>query len=416
VSTEVSDSGSADKLSIPRKIVKAIALGAGAVGTLICLMALVGLVVESGWVRAPVAIIAAIAVPALISDRLLPDEGEKSPGLVSDVFALSWLGLAAVMAVAAHGGTKNMIAAEGDRLQAADMQLLASVAYFMAGVDAQPAPPTVAADASASSSASASAAKAATTAPSASASTEASAAPASSSSAAPAASSSAAPDGDDAKPKELTPAEIFKTWAPSVVTVSVKKGSAQGGGTGFLIDNKGTIATNHHVIVGAKEAVIRFKGGAQFKEVWVLMVDAPADLALLRVDLSQPSEGEAVDIEPVTLGDSEAITVGKRAISIGNPLGLEHTLTTGIVSARRNYRGRQWIQMSTPISPGNSGGPVFNGTGEVIGMTTATIGGGFGGIAQNLNLAIPINTLKDKIKTDYPEKRKFGKGTGPSHW
>jgi S1-C subfamily serine protease len=154
--------------------------------------------------------------------------------------------------------------------------------------------------------------------------------------------------------------------------------------------------------------------GASYKTVWALEVDAGADLALLQIDLGAPDEGEAPRVDPVMLGDSEKVTVGESAVSIGNPLGLEHTLTTGVVSSRRSYRGKNWIQISAPISPGNSGGPVFNERGEVIGITTATIGGGFVP-AQNLNLAVPINDMKAKVKADYPGKRKLGKG-GPKSW
>ncbi|MBW2457147.1 MAG: trypsin-like peptidase domain-containing protein [Deltaproteobacteria bacterium] len=155
--------------------------------------------------------------------------------------------------------------------------------------------------------------------------------------------------------------------------------------------------------------------GATFEEVWILTADPTADLALLQIDLSHPTDGDPVDVEPVVLGDSDKIVVGEEAISIGNPLGLAHTMTTGIVSSRRTYRGKQWIQMSTPISPGNSGGPVFNAYGEVIGVSTASVGGGFGG-GQNLNLAVPINVLKSKIRPDYPGKRKFGTAGGASTW
>ena len=79
--------------------------------------------------------------------------------------------------------------------------------------------------------------------------------------------------------------------------------------------------------------------GASFEKVWVLVADPTADLALLRVDPSQPSDGDPVDVEPVELGRSEKVSVGARAISIGHPLGLEHTLTTGVVSAGRTFRG-----------------------------------------------------------------------------
>jgi S1-C subfamily serine protease len=121
-----------------------------------------------------------------------------------------------------------------------------------------------------------------------------------------------------------------------------------------------------------------------------------------------------VEAAPLTLGDSDAVVVGERAISIGNPLGLEHTLTDGLISSRRIYEGKQWIQMSVPVSPGNSGGPLFNMRGEVVGVTTAQIGGGFAR-AQNLNLAVPVNALKKLIRSEYPQRRKFGESSS-SQW
>jgi S1-C subfamily serine protease len=396
---------SADKLSIPRKILKGIAMLIGAFGTMLCLMAAVGHFAQSAWVRIPVALVVAIAVPAVIADRLLPESlfdrsrPKTHAGLVSDVFALSWLGFTVVFAIAAGSLTSRMLHAEGDRIKASGFDLLAEAAHLLAGTDANAAPVP-------------------TPEPAASASGSAAAAPSPSASAAPRATASAAPStiAPPVAGDELADAEIFKRYAPAVVTVDLKKGPMEGGGTGFLIDKKGTIATNAHVVEDASDARIRFMSGATYEEVWVLAIDSAADLALLEIDIGKPKEGRPVDVEPVVLGDSDSVTVGERAVSIGNPLGLDHTLTAGIVSARRAYRGRQWIQMSTPVSPGNSGGPLFNGKGEVIGVTTAIIGGGFGGVAQNLNLAVPINELKARIKTDYPGKRKLGSGNGPTHW
>jgi hypothetical protein len=145
---------------------------------------------------------------------------------------------------------------------------------------------------------------------------------------------------------------------------------------------------------------------------------AAVDLALLSIDIEHPTDaGPRVDAKPLVLGDSEAVVVGERAISIGNPLGLEHTLTDGLVSARRMYEGRAWIQMSVPVSPGNSGGPLFNMRGEVIGITTRQVLGGMFGRAQNLNLAVPTNELKKLIAPTYPSRRKFGeRGTNGGHW
>jgi S1-C subfamily serine protease len=169
------------------------------------------------------------------------------------------------------------------------------------------------------------------------------------------------------------------------------------------------------VIASSKQVRIKFQNGALFDEVELLVDNAAADLALLRIDLKKPSDaGPTVEAPPpVTLGDSDAVVVGERAVSIGNPLGLEHTLTDGLISSRRIYEGRAWIQMSVPVSPGNSGGPLFNMRGEVIGVTTAQIGAGFGR-AQNLNLAVPVNDLKKLIQAEYPQKRKFGESSSSS--
>lgn len=395
-----------DKLAIVRTIVKVVAIGVGFVGTLVCLMAAVGIVTQNGWVRLGVAAVVAIALPAFLADRMLPTDTKdpKAKGLPGDVFALLWLGVPLVFAVALNGVTRPWLTTEGDRLRSADQALMARLAYLLAGVDAQAA--DIAPDPAAS--ASASAAASATAVPSAS--------PVTTSSATATASASAAtapppkPGGDPDKP---TPAELFKQWAPSVVTIKVETPGGSGGGTGFLLDDKGTIATNHHVIDSAQKGAVKFMNGAVYEEVWVLVEDPDADLALLRVDVSSPKEGDPPKADPTVLGDSDKIQVGEAAISIGNPLGLEHTLTTGIVSSRRTYRGKQWIQMSTPISPGNSGGPVFNSDGEVMGVSTAVVGGF---MAQNLNLAVPINVLKAKIKGDYPGKHKLGATGGASSW
>jgi len=202
-----------------------------------------------------------------------------------------------------------------------------------------------------------------------------------------------------------------------VVTVFIKVHGGEGSGTGFLISPDGTIATNHHVVDGATAVQIKFMSGAKFESVELLVDSAAVDLALVRVDLKSPVDGGTpVDVPALTLGDSDAVVVGERAISIGNPLGLEHTLTDGLISSRRIYEGRPWIQMSVPVSPGNSGGPLFNMRGEVVGITTQQVLGGGGGRAQNLNLAVPVNELKKLIQPTYPQRRKFGDGSGPSQW
>jgi S1-C subfamily serine protease len=394
-------------------LVKGIALIIGFVGATLSLMACVGALTENGYARVLVALAVAFVVPLVVADRLLPSDPTRAKGLVSDVVALFWLGFALVFAGLLGNLTKGLLTREADRLTGSGWVHLARVTYLLAGV-APSIPEPVAADPTplAAGSGSAGAAGDAGHPTDAGAlATDAASDAASAEDAAPEASTPPAPRG------EKTPAELFKQLSPSVVTIFVKgtgPAEMQGGGTGFLIDANGTIATNHHVIAGSKQIRIKFQNGAMFEDIELLVDDSTADLALLRVDPSKPHDGgPKFEAEPVTLGDSDKVVVGERAISIGNPLGLEHTLTDGLISSRRLYEGRAWIQMSVPVSPGNSGGPLFNMRGEVIGVTTAQIGAGFGR-AQNLNLAVPVNDLKKLLRSEYPQRRRFGESSSSS--
>ncbi len=313
-----------------------------------------------------------------------------------------WLGFTVVFAIGLGRVSRHALTQEGDRLTASGMGTLSRVPYLLAGIRATPSTePSTAGSASAGGSSSV---PSPTLDQTASVPTLLDDPP--------------TPDAGAQKkkhdPDDLTPAELFKKLSPAVVTISIKAaGGAEGGGTGFLIDREGTVVTNQHVVSLADSLSIRFLGGATFDDVELLVEDAAQDLALLRVKLSKPTEGDAVKVDPIEIGDSDKVEVGERAIAIGNPLGLEHTLTDGIVSARRIYEGRQWIQMSVPISPGNSGGPLFDMHGKVIGITTARVGSIF---AQNLNLAVPVNALRQIIKAEYPGRHKIGKGKKSSTW
>jgi S1-C subfamily serine protease len=397
-------------LFIARTVVKTFALSVGGTSTFLGLMAVLGLAVQSGWIRVLVTILVMLVIPAVIVDRVLPENTDaKAKGLTTDVFSLAWLGSALLLAVALHTWTKQPFRQEGDRLRKAGYVLSARAAYFLAGVEPKhPETETPKGKNSAGAPKRPSPRRTAAPAPN-----------ASSSSGVSAPSASTAPDTSEAPetpPESKDPAELFEELAPSVVTVAVKRaGALAGGGTGFLIDSSGTIATNQHVISRADAVRVTFMGGAVFEDTYLLVEDAEVDLALLQVDLAKPDEGEPVDAKPLRLGNSDDLVVGERALSIGNPLGLDHTLTDGLISARRMYEGRRWIQTSVPISPGNSGGPLFNVRGEVVGVTTATLGGMFGA-AQNLNLAVPVNALSQLLENNHPERRRFGQGTRSGHW
>lgn len=390
---------------VARGVVKAIALLVGASTTLLCGMALLGSFVEAGWIRVIGALVVMIVVPAAITDRLLPkDDPARGRGLPTDVFALTWLAVPVLVAVVLGSMTHGALQLEGERQAAAQHDWLARLAMALAGK------------------AEGIAAAAPAAAPSASASTSAVVASASAASLASVAPPPSAAPTPEPPPKkqagDLTPAELFKRLAPAVVTIVMmdEAGREIAGGTGFVIDASGTTVTNHHVIDEGSKINVKFMEGAVYEDITMLADDPANDLALLRLTLGKPKSGKPPSFEALKLGNSDSVVVGERAISIGNPLGLDHTLTDGLVSARRMIEGRPWIQMSVPVSPGNSGGPLFNMRGEVIGVTTAQIGMGLMGRGQNLNIAVPAKTVAQHVQSNYPEARPFGQRPASSHW
>ena len=385
------------------KVLKLAGIVVGFPAAMICVMALIGGVTENGYVRFLGALVLVLGLPLFIADRLLPNhDPTKARGLVSDVLAVSWTLATFLIAAALGGTTRPMLGREGDLLVKAGYPDVARGAFLLAGFDAKIPEPEPAPSASTSASAALSA--------------EPVDAGAAIPTAQPVVVDAGKPAAPTPKGSEKSPADLFKELAPSVVTVTIKKNGSEGGGTGFLVDNDGTIATNHHVIDAAAAVRVKFQNGTVYDDVELLIDEVAADLALIHINLATPLDGGLrPDATPMHLGDSEAVVVGEHAISIGNPLGLEHTLTDGLISSRRVYDGKAWIQFSAPISPGNSGGPLFNMRGEVIGISTATLSS-FGTSAQNLNLAVPVNELKKLFRPVYPGRRKFGSGNGPTAW
>ncbi len=187
-------------------------------------------------------------------------------------------------------------------------------------------------------------------------------------------------------------ANLFERISPSVVSVSVITEDGGGTGSGFVIQEGGLILTNNHVIENALAVSVTLKDGTELPAE-ILGRDPSTDVALLRV---------AVRTSPtVGLGDSDQVRIGEPAIVIGSPFGFDQSLTAGYISAlgRTLRSGDEYgteidnvIQTDAAVNPGNSGGPLLNAEGEVIGITTAifSTGGGFEGIG----LAVPINTAK----------------------
>ena len=160
-------------------------------------------------------------------------------------------------------------------------------------------------------------------------------------------------------------------------------------GTGFIISDDGYILTNEHVVDGADEIKVKLSDGRVFSGK-VRGLDPKLDLALIKIDAGK-------QLPVAKLGDSDKLRIGEWVMAIGNPFGLEQTVTVGIVSAKGRVIGAgpydDFIQTDASINPGNSGGPLFNVGGEVIGINTAIVSGG-----QGIGFAIPVNMAKQIVQ------------------
>ncbi len=178
-----------------------------------------------------------------------------------------------------------------------------------------------------------------------------------------------------------TPAQIAELALPSVVLIQTPNMI----GTGFVIWKDGRIATNLHVIRGAREAKVILNDKREFTEIEVLASDPAHDLAIIRIP--------ARDLVPLPLGDATAVKPGERVVAIGHPLGLGNTVSDGIVSAVRAIDPRvTLLQITAPIAQGSSGGPIFNEKAEVIAVATLYASEG-----QNVNFGVPVTYLKPML-------------------
>jgi S1-C subfamily serine protease len=209
---------------------------------------------------------------------------------------------------------------------------------------------------------------------------------------------------------------VYKKALPSVVNILSTAVSfdffygpvpQQGQGSGFILDKQGHILTNNHVIDNAQKVEVTLSDKHKYKAT-VVGVDKAHDLALLQIS-------NAPDLQPATLAESASLTVGQRVYAIGNPFGLSGTMTRGIISAIRSIRGpnnspiEDAIQTDAAVNPGNSGGPLLNSRGEVIGITTLIANNG-ADQSSGIGFAIPVNTAKAVI-ADFA---KYGRIRRPS--
>ncbi|MGI8910547.1 MAG: S1C family serine protease [Rubrobacteraceae bacterium] len=192
--------------------------------------------------------------------------------------------------------------------------------------------------------------------------------------------------------------EVYASQGPGVVSVDVASDLGAAGGSGFVLDDSGHIVTNQHVVEGANEVSVRFSGGAR-RDARIVGEDPSTDVAVIRVDAPRDV------LMPLTLGDSDALRVGEPVIAMGNPLNVGVSVTTGIVSgigrpitAPNNYTIDDAVQTDAAISSGNSGGPLLDSRGTVIGINSQVASGGSTGVAQGVGFAVPINTVKNVVE------------------
>ncbi len=186
---------------------------------------------------------------------------------------------------------------------------------------------------------------------------------------------------------KLAASEIYARYSAGIVSIKTKDkfGRDIGLGSGFIVSPDGFIVTNYHVVTSAYEAEVNMQDRV-FSDVSLVRAVPQKDIAILKI--------KAEGMPYVAIGDSDDLVSGEFVVSLGTPLGLEHSVSSGIVSAIRQGSQMKLIQMTAPVSMGSSGGPVFNEYGEVVGITT--IGSFF--FAQNVNFAIPINYLESIIR------------------
>ena len=212
--------------------------------------------------------------------------------------------------------------------------------------------------------------------------------------------------------------EIFKAVSPSTVFITTRQlrrdlftmnvfEIPQGTGSGFIWSADGIIVTNAHVIEGADSIIVGLSNQSTWKAKVVGLAPSK-DIAVLKIEAPQKM------LKPLSIGDSDMLQVGRKVLAIGNPFGLDYTLTTGIISALgreiRSPNGRKIrgvIQTDAAINPGNSGGPLLDSTGRLIGINTAIIGPGGG--SAGIGFAVPVNTVTKVV----PELIKYGRVMRP---
>lgn len=360
----------------------------------LALMSLVGQVVDNLWLRLLPALVVAAGLPVVVVERVFSTSTRPYiRGRATDVLALVWLGFALAFIVAGHGYTRPLLLTEGDHLADDGVVPLANVTYWLA----RGMPGIVGGDV----------ARQVRAMPNAGAPTAADGAPAAGDSldaedldsSTPSADDGDAPtapvvspvvESDDPRP-ELTPAEVLRQLASSIVTISVRGERGDLSGTGFFIDDEGTLITSHQLVDGARAAVVRLADGTWIREVELVAAAPETGLALLRAS-TQPTI-------PVQLGHSGDVSVGSHVVYLGNPLGLEPTIAEGEVSGveLRGQLPQMLVSFAMPIA--DAGGPVVNRQGDVVGVVAS---------AQAGPHVVSAGAVLELVRRDHPDRCELG--------
>lgn len=186
---------------------------------------------------------------------------------------------------------------------------------------------------------------------------------------------------DNTNQQQLT--DAIKQWLPSVVSIEVRdeSGKTVKTGTGFIASPDGRIVTSYHVIQGGHAVFVKLATGAFFEADGLVAMDVDADIAILKV----PGNGLPV----LAFADSDKVLIGQSVIAMGSPLGLGDSVSSGVVSAIGEDSGRKWFQATATVSPGSSGAPLVDSSGQVLGILTLKADGG-----RNPNFIVPSNSVK----------------------
>jgi S1-C subfamily serine protease len=203
----------------------------------------------------------------------------------------------------------------------------------------------------------------------------------------------AQPASDSSDRGALSVGDIYDRTAPGVVFIEGNNGAS---GSGFVIDTEGHVITNAHVVEGTSHIDVTLEHDGDPVSAEVVGTDPSTDIAVLKVD------ADSADLHPLPLGEASGVEVGDPVVAIGNPFGLDRTVTSGIVSALQrqisapnNFTISDVIQTDAPINPGNSGGPLIDAGGRVIGVNSQIATGGSGNGSVGIGFAVPVDTVRD---------------------